>query len=703
MADELRQSTRLQRHRSLLVVGYVATALVLLSCGPFLVSHAREGEPTWNDLRRDARRAGFELTVPEWEPEADTLRAVILRTVETTERNFEKLWHRTRAREALGETLTALATLDARLTAVYNRCFLIKELSPNPAMRASAASGIGDLQAVRERVAGDPDLLQVLQQVHSQEEAPTDEQRRLIEQFIQDALRAGAHLPEPARLQLQAGWRRLRELCTTYDADLQRAEGFLSLSQAELNGVPPRFLEFPGMRTGPDEFRIQIHQDWQFHVIMEHAALEDTRRRALVARHALAPGNRSLLERVLRLRQRQAHRLAARSWAHLQAEQSMVSDPQTALDWLVARTDDLARPFDQELQQLQALKAQLTRDPEATVHLWDWRYLRMQQLTRELGFDPAAYRRFFPLTRTLESLFGLSEQVFGVALAQVDRPPAWAPGVVLTLAKDTDTDRPLGLLYLDLFEREGKTSRFAQFDLTPAHRLTNGRYQCPVIVLSASFPRPSATQAVGLTPAEVQSVYHEFGHALHALLVETDYARLWRERGPRDYAEVPALVLEHWARDPRTLKSWAVDVQEPGRAVPDEMLHRLQAARRAARHVARQEQLAYALLDLELHRAHSRSLNPVEVAAQVFMRTFLPLPAATGSTFPATLDHLTGYDARYYSYPLAETVATQRVAPFHRSPLGLLDPELGRQLRDEIFSVGGRHPVPSMLESRVGR
>jgi Zn-dependent oligopeptidase len=554
------------------------------------------------------------------------------------------------------------------------------------------------VRTIQQESCGDPRWLAALQHLHPHEDTLTEEQRRLLELLVRDAILAGAHLPDLARSELQSDWRRLADLCATYDANLQRAEGCVTLARAELDGLPPRFLEFPGVQCGPDEFTVRVHLAWQFGMVMDHAFAEETRRRVLLARHALAPENAPLLRDILQLREQLAQRLAARSWAELQIETGMIGDPAAARALLTNLHQRAAPAFAAELAELRRLKIQLTGDPETQVRLWDWRYLRTRHLTRDLGFDPEAYRVFFPLEPTLEGLFALADHVFGVRFSQVQPPTTWAPGVILTVASDAATRRPLGVLYLDLFERPGKQRRFAQFDLMPPARLPNGRRQCPAVALAAGFPRPAAGQHVGLTPDDVRSLYHEFGHALHALLAETDHARLWRSRGPRDFAEVPALVFERWAEDARTVKSWAADARNPLRPIPEELLDQLRQARPIAAHVMQAEQITYAFLDLDLHGTRSTSIAPADRAAATFQRWFLPLPAANNRTFPANWDHLTGYDARYYAYLLADQAAARLVAPFHRSPLGLLDPQLGRQLREQIFAVGGHRPSPTSLD-----
>lgn len=655
-------------------------------------------EQSWNELGREARRQGHQVELPDWPSDAAALEAKIRREVRAADRQFERMLRQTSPHATFENCVTPLDALEARLTRLYNECFLLRELSPNPGIRSRASTEVRNLQEARQRLAGHPRLFESLQQVHSQNSSSSDEQRHVVALFLGDAIRAGAHLPEAARVQLQSDWRRLDELCAAYDSNLRRAQGFEKFSRAELEGVPSRLLELPNLQTGPSEFTLPIHKPWQFTGVMEHAAREETRRRVLAAQYRLAPENVALLRDILALRHQQARRLAAPSWAHLQTETAWVGDPQTAHRLLAAYGRRMEPQLARDMAQLRHLKAELDQNTEAKVQLWDWRYLRTQVLTRQIGFDPQAYRPFFSLTRTLGGLFGLAEYLLGVRITQLDPPQSWAADVILAVALDATTDRPLGLLYLDLFARDGKQNRFAQFDLIPAYRLSNGRAQCPVVVLTANFPRPNATEAVGLTPRELQSVYHEFGHALHALMVETDYARIWRERGPRDYSEVPALVLEHWARDPRTLKSWAANVRDPSEVIPDTLLHRLQLADQTASTLARSEQIAYARLDLDLHEKASSAADPVAAAETIFEEGCFPLPADPARSFPATLDHLTGYDVRYYSYVLAEAVAAQFINRFHQSPQGLLDPQLGRALRAEVFTVGGRRPAPDLLE-----
>ena len=189
------------------------------------------------------------------------------------------------------------------------------------------------------------------------------------------------------------------------------------------------------------------------------------------------------------------------------------------------------------------------------------------------------------------------------------------PKVTLHLVYDSLSGEPLGALYLDMFPREGKYNHFAMFPLISGKQLPSGYYQRPTMALICNFPTPGKDKPSLLSHDNVETLFHEFGHALHGILTRTKYSRFAGTSVPRDFVEAPSQMLENWIWDKTVLDAFAADYQDSSKKIPQSVLDKLQEAKKAtiARHYRRQ--LSYGLVDLGLHTLsvdEAKAVDPVK-------------------------------------------------------------------------------------------
>jgi thimet oligopeptidase len=530
------------------------------------------------------------------------------------------------------------------------------------------------------------------------------EDAKLLAETLRDYRRAGLALPPARRQEVERRRKELARIETDFSANINKAERAVTFRRAELEGVPETFLQQPGIKTGDDEYSIRVNVTWQFVTVMENARREATRRQLKAGRYRLATEtNLPLLRQMLRLRGQIARQLGYASWADYQTELRMAGQARVARDFLLQLKTGLQPKFDAELAEFQRLKARDTGDPRAVVEHWDWRYYSNQLLRERHAIDTEQLRVFFAYEPVRRGLFDVYSRVFGLRIEQVPAPYLWSDDVTLHVVSDAQTGTPLGALYLDMFPREGKFNHFAQFNLVPGKQLARGRYQRPTTALVCNFPRPGAETPSLLSYNDVQTLFHEFGHALHSLLTQARYGRFAGTRVPRDFVEVPSSVFEYFARDKAVLERFAADYRDPSRRIPPALLDQLQAARLATIGTYYRRQLTFGLLDLALHDPPQDQAEPDPVAAAnaLFKEVFLPAPEDT--TFAAYFGHLVGYDGGYYGYAWADAIAADVATVFQRAPGAFLDPEVGHRLREEILAPGGSREVDVSLRAFLGR
>jgi len=300
-------------------------------------------------------------------------------------------------------------------------------------------------------------------------------------------------------------------------------------------------------------------------------------------------------------------------------------------------------------------------------------------------------------------MFAIYQRIFGVSFQRVDPPYKWVDDLQLWAVMDTKTGEPLGFFYLDLFPREGKYNHFAVFGITEGKRLADGTYQRPVCSLVCNFPPPSPDKPSLLKHGDVETLFHEFGHAMHGVLTRAKFSRFSGSSVPRDFVEAPSQMLENWVWDKNVLDSFAADYRDPSKKIPPQILGQLKAAKYAVYGCFYRRQLSFGLMDLNLHTqiTEANVNDAIPFANRTLNEVFLPVPENTALV--AYFGHFTGYDAGYYGYAWADAIAADMATVFEKAPEGFFDVNAGRRLRDEIYAVGDSRDVNVSIEKFLGR
>src|SRR5205823_5282703 len=268
---------------------------------------------------------------------------------------------------------------------------------------------------------------------------------------------------------------------------------------------------------------------------------------------------------------------------------------------------------------------------------------------------------------------------------------------------DSATGEPLGMFYLDMFPREGKFNHFAQFDIISGKLLPNGKYQRPTVALLCNFPPANGDTPSLMTHQDVETLFHEFGHALHSIVTRAKYGRFAGTHVPGDFVEAPSQMLQNWVWDKKVLDTFAGDYRDPSKKIPAEIVKKMNDAKLANAGVFYRRQFAFASLDLALHDPHPEDMpyDCVAISNPILEKVFLPIDRST--TFVSYFGHLNGYDAGYYGYAWADAIAADMATVFEKAKDGYLDKQAGMKLRREIYEPGDSRDVNVSIEKFLGR
>ena len=683
----------------------IVAAGILASCSSPKTSLTPKAEFSgdWEEFERLAKRNRTRVALPPFEttPQA-SLDAITAATADADAR-LDTIGIIKPSEATFDNTIGALDDLAFDLSLVANRTYMLKETSENAEHRAQATEAIKQFDEWAVGLDYREDVYRVVKAYANSSPRLSGEAKRLLEQTLRDYRRAGLHLAKAERDEVERLRKELSAATTEFRTNITNAKKELKFTGAQLKGLPESFLE--QVKTGDDEYTLQANVTFHYLNVMRSAKPEATRKRISGERKRLArEKNIPLLKTVLQLRANIATKLGYKTWADYRCEVKMAGTGTAAREFLMNLKRGLEPKWQSELAQFTGLKRRETGDANATLKMWDAFYYMNLLKKEKYAVDTEQLRVFFPYEQTLHGMFRVYERIFGLKIVAATAPYKWNNQVTLHLVYDAATGNPLGALYLDMFPREGKYNHFAMFPLISGKRLPDGTYQRPTVALICNFPTPGKDKPSLLSHDNVETLFHEFGHALHGILTQTRYTRFAGTSVPRDFVEAPSQMLENWIWDKTVLDSFAADYRDSSKKIPEAVLAKLKEAKKAtiARHY--RGQLSYGLVDLSLHSLtveEARIVEPVALSNQITEAIYLKPQKNT--SFVGYFGHLMGYDAGYYGYAWADSISADLATVFENAPERYFDSAAGQRLRREIYEVGDSRDVSESIEKFLGR
>jgi len=552
----------------------------------------------------------------------------------------------------------------------------------------------------------DAGLFARIRAVHEQRDAlPLDrEQRTLLEETYLDFVQGGAELDGPRKDELRKVNEQLAGLKVRFGQNLRKDSNAFELwlgTEAELAGLPESVraeaAKAAADKGKPGQWLFGLHKP-SLLPFLQYSSVRPLREklfRAYVERGA-HPGeldNRPLITEIVALRIQKARLLGRPTFAALQLERRMAKEP-GAVRELLTRLWQAALPAAQrEARALQALIDQEGGGFE--LQPWDWWYYAERLRKAKYDLDESELRPYFQLENVLQGAFEVARRLYGLEFLPRDDLPRYHPEVRAFEVREAD-GRHVGVLFVDYFPRESKRSGAWCGGFRDQVR-RDGERIAPLVNNVGNFTRPSADQPSLLSLEEVSTLFHEFGHALHALLADTAYLASGQNIKV-DFVELPSQIMENWAAEPEVLKLYARH-HRTGEPIPDALVAKIQASRHFNQGFETLEYLAASVLDLDWHTLEATAgVDPAAFEAGSLARLGL-IPQIASRYQSPNFQHVFAsdfYAAGYYSYIWSAVLDADAFDAFQER--GLFDPATARAFR-ELLSKGGSED-PAVLYQR---
>jgi thimet oligopeptidase len=517
--------------------------------------------------------------------------------------------------------------------------------------------------------------------------AADDIDREALRVTIEGFEDSGVGLKPADQLRAKRLANRISELGQKFDKNVRDTQTRLAFKPSDLAGVPEQVLRAARRDT---KGRILLGLDYPtYFPVMERAESPVTREKMWRAKmNEGGEGNLKLLGEIARLRRDYARLFGFQSYADFQLRRNMAKSIANAQRFLGEVKQAVTQGEQRDLEALRDAKARHLGVPVDKVGLqrWDVAFYTERLRKERFTVDQESFRPYFPPQESLRFVMRIAETMLGIRFSPL-QAKLWHPEAQAYAVSDAASGEPVAGLIVDLYPRDGKYGHAAVWSYrsgsTLAHRL-------PQAALVVNFDRK------GLTLEELDTLLHEFGHALHADLSMTRYALNAGTNTQHDFVEAPSQMLEDWVFDKKVLRLFQ-EVCPDCKPVPDDLIEKARLAREFTKGSLTARQHLYASFDLALHGPDA----PEPMALWRRMEGETPLGHVPGTMFPAGFSHVAGgYGAGYYGYLWSLVVAMDLRTAFAEDRLS---PVVGKRYRDTVLSQGGQRPPEQLVKDFLGR
>lgn len=409
--------------------------------------------------------------------------------------------------------------------------------------------------------------------------------------------------------------------------------------------------------------------------------------------------NTAIMARIAQVRLELAQLLGSETYAVHSLKRTMAQTPANVYD-LLGRLRDAYRPALQgELAELTAF-ASRTAGHDVEITPWNYSYYNNKLKNAKYSYDEEELRPYFELNNTINGVFGLATKLYGIQFKERDDIEVYHPDVKAFEVLDADGSH-LGVLYTDFFPRPSKRPGAWMTSFAEQAVDADGHDNRPLVSIVMNFTKPTQDKPSLLTPYEVETFLHEFGHALHGLLTKCRYESLSGTNVYRDFVELPSQFNENYLTEKEFLDGFACHYIT-GEPIPGELVDRLVSSSQHGAAYACMRQLNFGFIDMAWHTVTSPVDDPVAFENKALEGVVI-FPAVEGTMISPQFSHIFsgGYAAGYYSYKWAEVLDADAFAHFKEN--GIFDPATAASFRHNILERGGTEKPDELYRRFRGR
>ena len=596
-------------------------------------------------------------------------------------------------------TIESMAFSGEQLDRVSSIFFNLNSAETNDEIQKIAQEVSPLLTEFSSKISQNEKLFERIKNVYDQKETLSlnEEQKMLLNETYKGFVRSGALLNEEDKKKLE------KINMDLSIKSLQFGQNALASTNAyfkhitdkeELKGIPEAILqqyEEDAKEKGLEGYVITLQYP-SYLPALTYAENRELRRELALAngKKSFDGGefdNQNLIKEIVKLRQEKAELLGYKNYANFVLEERMAKSPEKVFEFLNELLDK-AKPFAQkEIEELKTLaKADGIDDLQSYDHTFYAEKLRKQKF----DIDDEELKPYFQLEKVQEAVFGLAGKLFGLEFKEINDVQKYHEDV--KTYEITENGNVKALLYTDYHPRKGKRAGAWMTSYKNQYK-KDGENSRPHISVVCNFTKPTKDTPSLLTFQEVTTLFHEFGHALHGVLADTQYPNLSGTSVKWDFVELPSQFLENFCYEPEFLKTFAKHYQT-GEILPDEKIEKLSQSKSFMEGYQTMRQVGLGLLDMAFHSSVSEhEVTDVKEFENHFTKATQIYPSNPETATAPSFSHIFqgGYSAGYYSYKWAEVLDADAFQYFKENDI--FNPEIASKYKILLSSGGTKDPM----------
>ena len=535
------------------------------------------------------------------------------------------------------------------------------------------------------------DLFKKVNAVYQQKESLglNTEQQRLLEKQYKDFVRSGANLSEDKQGRLREINKQLSTLSITFSNNILNENNDFKLfvdKKEDLIGLPESFCQSAAQEAqanGQDgKWLFTLHNASRLPFLQYSAnrPLRETMYKAYINRgnNDDKNDNKKIIADIISLRLEKAQLLGFDCYSNFVLDTKMAKNSATVMDFLNNLWGYALPKAKAEAAELQNLMDKEGKGEN--LEAWDWWYYTEKLRKEKYNLEEEDIKPYFKLENVRNGAFAVANKLYGITMTKLDGIPVYHPDVEVFEVKAEDGSQ-VGIFYVDYFPRSGKRGGAWMSN----YREQYGEIR-PLVCNVCSFTKPVGNTPSLLTMDEVETLFHEFGHALHGLLTRCQYKGTSGTNVVRDFVELPSQINEHWATEPEVLKMYAKHYQT-GEVIPDSLIEKILKQKTFNQGFMTTELLAAAILDMNLHNlTNTQGVDVVAYEKEAMDQ--LGLISQIAPRYRTTyFNHIIGgYAAGYYSYLWANVLDNDAFEAFKEH--GIFDKQTADLFRQNVLEKG---------------
>ena len=654
-----------------------ASAATVASNNPLLAdwSGPYQGVPPWDQSKPELYDGAIQVAIDELKREA----AAIANNPDAP---------------TFANTIEASDKTGERISNVLSMFSVMTDNMSSPAYEALDKKWSPLLSAAFDEISLDPKYFARVETLYNKRDSLglDAKQMRLLTRTYDGLVRRGVKLDAAKKEQLKAMNKELSSLFSDFNSRLLKDEGtWIVASEAEMAGIPNDVKQAAASlakdkNVGTGKYAIRNTRSAADPVLSfaTNRALRQKVWQAFVNRgdNGNANDTNALIAKIVKLRADRAHLLGFKTHADLRMQDTMAKTPERAMDLMMRVWPAAVKRVHEEVADMKPFAA---KDGVKNIEPWDYRYYMEKVRKAKYDLSQDEIKPYFQLDNLVKGMHWSAEQLYDLKFTEnTGKVPVWNPDIRTFEVTNVKTDKLIGLWYLDTYAREGKRSGAWATGYRDSSGLLGNRPK--LVSNNNNFIKPGPGEPVLITLDDATTLFHEFGHAIHALLTDVYYPSLGGSQ--RDFVEYPSQVNENWLLTRPVLERFARHYKT-GEAMPESLLKKIEASDTFNQGYETVQYLSSALVDMKLHTKADGVVDPDAFEKQALAEIGMPKETVMRHRLPQ-FGHLfssDAYSAGYYSYLWSETMDADTWAAFEEAG-NPFDRTIADRFRTVLLSTG---------------